>query len=68
MRGVASLKICTLMGSFCPKHIKLKMKKYRRVISHDKEEWSKEKLILENYTFLLDAIELKQSVEGTLKV
>ena len=68
MREVASLKNWTLMGSFCPKHIKLEMKKYRRVMSHDTEEWSKEKLILENYTFLRDAIELKQSVEGTLKV
>ena len=37
-------------------------------MSHDTEEWSKEKLILEKYTFLCDGIDLKQSVEGTFKV
>ena len=36
-----SLKICTLMGYFCQKHIKFQLKKYRRVISHDTEEWTK---------------------------
>ena len=41
------------------------MKKYRGVISHYTEEWSKEK---KNIHFLCDAIDLKQSVEGTLKV
>ena len=35
---------------------------------HDTEEWSKEKLILEKYIFVCDAIDLKQSVKGTLKV
>ena len=44
------------------------MKKYRRVMSHDTEEWSNEKLILEKYEFLCNAIDLKWSVEGTLKV
>ena len=29
------------------------MKKYIRVMSHDTEEWSKEKLILEKYVFCL---------------
>ena len=29
------------------------MKKYRRVMSHDTEEWSKEKLILEKYAFFV---------------
>ena len=29
------------MGSFCWKDIKFYMKKYRRVISHDTEEWPK---------------------------
>ena len=33
------------------------MKKYRRVMSHETEDWSKEKLILD----------LKLSVESTLK-
>ena len=32
---------CTLMGSFCPNHIKFQLVKYRRVISHDTEEWWK---------------------------
>ena len=37
--AVKSLEICRLMGSFCLKHIKIKMKKYRRDMSHDTEEW-----------------------------
>ena len=40
--AVESLKFCTLMGSFCPNHIKFQLKKYRRVISHDTEEWCKD--------------------------
>ena len=39
--AVKSLKFCTLMGSFYPNHIKFQPKKYRRVISHDTEEWCK---------------------------
>ena len=39
MRAVESLKICTSIRSFCPNHAKIYMKKYRRVLSHDKEEW-----------------------------
>ena len=35
------LKFCTLMGSFCKNHIKFQLKKYRRVFSHDTEEWCK---------------------------
>ena len=50
---VASLKICTLISSFHPKHIKFSIKKYRRVMSHDNEEWFKEKLILEKYAFFV---------------
>ena len=38
--AVESLKFCTLMGSFCPNHVQFQLKKYRRVISHDTEEWS----------------------------
>ena len=68
MSPAESLKIYTLMGSFCPKHIKFWMKKYTRVMSDDNEEWYKEKVILEKYTFLCDAIGVKLSVEGTLKV
>ena len=39
--AVESLKFCTLMDSFCQNHIKFQVKKYRRVISHDTEEWCK---------------------------
>ena len=41
MWAVESLVICTFMGSFFGKHIKFQMKKYRRVISHDTDEWYK---------------------------
>ena len=43
-----SLKICTLIGSFCPKHIKIWMKKYGGVKFHDTAECLKfeEKLTL----------------------
>ena len=39
--AVESLKFCSLMGSFCQNHIKSELKKYRRVICHDTEEWCK---------------------------
>ena len=39
--AIESLKFCTLMGSFSPNHIKFQLKKYRRIISHDTEEWCK---------------------------
>ena len=39
--AVESLKFGTLMGSFCPNQRKFKIKIYRRVISHDNEEWCK---------------------------
>ena len=38
---VKSLKFCILMGSFCPNDIKFHLKKWRRVISYDTEEWCK---------------------------
>ena len=43
LRVVVSLEICTLMGSFCQKHIKkFRWKgKERKVMSHDTEEWCK---------------------------
>ena len=41
MRAVKSLKNCTLIGSFHPKHIKIYMKKNRRVMSYDTEKWCK---------------------------
>ena len=38
-------------------------------MSHHTEQRSKEKLILEKYAFFVcDPIDLKQSMEGTLKV
>ena len=40
MWAVENLKFCTLMGSFCPNHVQFQLKKYRRAISHDNEEWS----------------------------
>ena len=41
MRAAESLKTCTLIGSFCRKHVKIQMKKYRTVMFHDTEEWCK---------------------------
>ena len=38
---IESLKFGTLMGSFCQNDIKFQLQKYRRVISHDTEEWCK---------------------------
>ena len=34
-------KFWTLMGSFCKNHVKFQPRKYRRIISHDIEEWCK---------------------------
>ena len=36
-----SLTLCTLMDLFCRNHVQFQIKKYRRVISHDTEEWGK---------------------------
>ena len=55
MSTAANLKICTLKGSFCPEVLDEKIQKI-----YDTEKWSKEKLILEKYAFLCDAIDLKQ--------
>ena len=38
---VKTLKFCTLMSFFCPNHVHFQLKKYRRFISHDTEEWCK---------------------------
>ena len=35
------LKISTLIGSFCARYIKFDLKKYKRIIFHDTEEWCK---------------------------
>ena len=34
-------QICTLIGFFCWKYIEFKLKSYRRVMSHNTEEWCK---------------------------
>ena len=39
--AVKSLKFCTLVGSFCKNDIKFQLKKYRKLIAHDIEEWCK---------------------------
>ena len=41
MQAVKSLKIYTLIGSFCPKQIKILIEKYGRFMFHDNEEWCK---------------------------
>ena len=39
--AVKSLKFCILLGSFCPNHVRFQLKKYRRVLFHDIEQWYK---------------------------
>ena len=39
MRAVDILKICTLRSSFCPKHTKIYVKMYRRVMQSLKKNW-----------------------------
>ena len=39
--AVENLKLCTFMGYFCKNHIRFQLKNYRRVISHEIEEWCK---------------------------
>ena len=34
-------QICILIGTFCWKYTKFQLKKYRRVMSHDTEDWCK---------------------------
>ena len=36
-----SLKFCTLAGSFYKSHMRFQLRKYRRLISHNIEEWCK---------------------------
>ena len=38
MLAATSLKISIFMGTFCPKHKKFYMNKYRGLMSHDTEE------------------------------
>ena len=39
------------------------MKKYRRVLSHENEEWYKEKLILKKYAFFVGCNRLKAALD-----
>ena len=41
IRVLKSLKNCTLMGSFCPKHIMFQVENFRGIMCHDTEEWCK---------------------------
>ena len=41
--ALRSLKFSTLVGSFCKNHTKFQLKMYRRLITHDIEEWCKAK-------------------------
>ena len=36
-----SLANCTVMSSFCPKHIMLQLENFREIICHDTERWYK---------------------------
>ena len=41
IRELKSLKNCTLMGSFCPKHIMFQLENFRGIMCHDTEGWCK---------------------------
>ena len=61
--------MCTLIGSFFPKHIKFRLKSTEEplCLMTLKSDPKKSKFLI-NVKFLYDAIDLTQSVEGTLKV
>ena len=40
IRALESLKNCTLMGSFCPKHM-FQLETFRRIMCHDTQGWCK---------------------------
>ena len=41
IRALKSLKKCTLMRSFCPKHIMFQLKNFRGIMCHHTEGWYK---------------------------
>ena len=41
IRALKSLKNCTLMGSFCQKHIMFQLENFRGIMCHDTEGWYK---------------------------
>ena len=41
VRGLKNMKNCTLMASFCPKHIMLRLENYIGIMYHDTEQWCK---------------------------
>ena len=40
-KALKSLKNCTLMGSFCPKHIMFQLENFRGIVCHDTEKCCK---------------------------
>ena len=40
-QSTQSLKNCTMMCSFCPKHIMFQLENVRRIMCHDTERWCK---------------------------
>ena len=43
IRALKSLKNCTLMGSFCPKHIMFQLENFIGTMCHNNEEWFRKK-------------------------
>ena len=41
IRALKSLKNCTMIGSFCQKHIMFHLENFRGIMCHDNEEWYK---------------------------
>ena len=41
IRALKSVKNCTLISSFCAKHVMLQIENYRGVMYHDTEGWCK---------------------------
>ena len=41
IRALKNLKNCTLMSSFCPKHIMFQLETFREIMCHDTEGWCK---------------------------
>ena len=39
IRALKGLKNCTLMGSFCPKHIMFQLEHFRGIMCHNTEGW-----------------------------
>ena len=44
IRALKYLKVCTLMGSFCPKNVMFQLENFSWIMCHDTEGWCKGKL------------------------